>query len=385
MCDWIDYDIEVVAKQLSTKFDYVMRNEMAVFRSAEGEEILVAKGWLPEPADFPAGSPASFEQSYLIDVSFPHPEGGSIRLYAVWNAGGAGLGLGAAFWEQTYLDGLIEWNERVDQLCGRDRNLWQTMPPAPHELDELLHGLFIDFGSDDEALFEHAQDLTSWFTEQHPEGVSTRGSLTAMRDASVASLGLSEPDLETNHADVFGVYELHHHQACSMDDVRAIYAFDDQMLLFPGVHDVYTRTYLEGQSCFATGECGLLDYELDLLDSVMGTQLSYSLRTQLRRGIQEDTSTEFFAARSWMPNPAQLQGTMLAFMDESYSLELFSPHPDGGVVHVHALWELSGAAIPSLSAAFWEQLYLNTLAAWNARLDVLCTDERALWETPTST
>jgi len=113
---------------------------------------------------------------------------------------------------------------------------------------------------------------------------------------------------------------------------------------------------------------------------VMGTQLSYTLRTQMRGPKTSEPQATFFTSRSWMTNPAHLQGTMLAFLDESYSLELFSPHPEGGVVHVHALWELSGAAIPSLSASFWEQLYLNTLATWNSRLDALCTTERGLWE-----
>lgn len=112
-------------------YDYVV--QLRDLQSTSGETITMTRAWLPEPAvvgdeeaeEDPEQEGTFFDQSYSIEVFAPLA-GDSLHLYALWNSAGHPLfSPDNEFWERQYLKGVEDWNDRLDELCTEDRDLWR--------------------------------------------------------------------------------------------------------------------------------------------------------------------------------------------------------------------------------------------------------------------
>jgi len=81
---------------------------------------MMSRTWMPEEAVIGSGDgSAFFDQSYQIELFYPHG-GGTIHLYALWNSAGLqGIDPGSAIWPNSYLDGIRDWDTRLIEICDQ--------------------------------------------------------------------------------------------------------------------------------------------------------------------------------------------------------------------------------------------------------------------------
>ena len=123
-CAELSWTITITDSLLGKSMTYDLRVELRRLSSG----ALLARSWMPEPAALEDGDDALtfFDQSYHIEVFSPLSEASNLHFYAAWNSGGIqGVDSTGDFWTNQHLGGLQDWNNRLDELCGADRSLWQ--------------------------------------------------------------------------------------------------------------------------------------------------------------------------------------------------------------------------------------------------------------------
>jgi hypothetical protein len=121
-CDVVDWHSAVddtIAGLWPMSYELLTRVKRYRYADTDGSEteLLMARNYMPAPAEENV-SAGGFEQSYHVEVF--HPWGGdrTLHLYGLWNYGFIdGVSDDVAFWPNQYLDGLIEWDERIQELC----------------------------------------------------------------------------------------------------------------------------------------------------------------------------------------------------------------------------------------------------------------------------
>lgn len=93
-------------------------------------DVIMVRSWMPEAAKIGADEQTDggtfFDQSYTIETFSMLDTGQALHFYGLWNSGGLrGLDPDADVWEAQYVQGVQEWNDRLDVLCSTQRSLWQ--------------------------------------------------------------------------------------------------------------------------------------------------------------------------------------------------------------------------------------------------------------------
>jgi hypothetical protein len=92
----------------------------------EGREspILLARTWMPQPADFEDDS-KSFSQDYQIEVYYERAPGEVVHVYGIWRHMDLGTFLGLDTENDeviaTTLGNLEDWDEKTAELCAQGR------------------------------------------------------------------------------------------------------------------------------------------------------------------------------------------------------------------------------------------------------------------------
>lgn len=120
-CDQVDWhsEVEDSIAGLSMSYGLVTRMKRFQYEDDDGEASQVALGRnvMPSPAEESVAG-GGFEQSYHIEAYVPRGAGQTLHLYGLWNHGFLdGVSEEAPFWENQYKDGLVEWDERIQELC----------------------------------------------------------------------------------------------------------------------------------------------------------------------------------------------------------------------------------------------------------------------------
>ncbi|MCB9745527.1 MAG: hypothetical protein H6740_23310 [Alphaproteobacteria bacterium] len=116
-CERATWDVDITSEfALGIQMRYPLISGVRWASDGERAPVMLSRTHMPEPAD--ADDPAYFDQSYQIEVLVPRGDD-VLHLYALWNAGGVdGLDPEADFWKDQYLQGLIDYNQRIDELCA---------------------------------------------------------------------------------------------------------------------------------------------------------------------------------------------------------------------------------------------------------------------------
>ncbi len=104
----------------------------------------------------------------------------------------------------------------------------------------------------------------------------------------------------------------------------------------PNSPEIYTRSFTDGEDCFATAECVFLRTENDVLKQNAIMEIRYPLFKDYR-WVDLGDGRHAMAARSWMPESATGEdgGTTIW---QSFTLEIFVPQADDTTVRMMALW-----------------------------------------------
>lgn len=116
--DWHS-DVEDSIVGLAMTYGLVTRMKRFEYEDDDGEttQVVLGRNVMPSPAEENVGA-GGFEQSYHIEAYLPRGTGQTLHLYGLWNHGFLeGVSEEAPFWENQYKDGLVEWDERIQELC----------------------------------------------------------------------------------------------------------------------------------------------------------------------------------------------------------------------------------------------------------------------------
>ena len=245
--------------------------------------------------------------------------------------------------------------------------------PAPEELDALIHYFFTDYETEEEATLADAiANTLEWWRANTAEGES-EGSVTDLRVNEVTPLGMPE-DLSMQF--LVGVYHLVL-QTCSLEEIERIYLEPDQMSLFPGNYDNYTREFQDGEACYSDGSCDRVTWTTEIEDSLMGKSMTYGMSSGLRRFTGIDLENEERSAvlsLTWMLEPAVIgEGGGAAFFDQAYQIEVFVP-VDDRALHLYGIWNSGGLDGVDPDAPIWANSYLDGVKDWDIRLDEICDE-----------
>jgi len=122
-CDVVDWHSDVTdsaADLYVFSYELITRMRRIRYTASEGSDaqVVLARNYMPAPAVDDVED-AGFEQSYHIEAYAPRSEATTLHMYGLWNYGFlADVPGDVPFWTEQYLEGLIEWDERVAQLCS---------------------------------------------------------------------------------------------------------------------------------------------------------------------------------------------------------------------------------------------------------------------------
>ena len=253
----------------------------------------------------------------------------------------------------------------------------KSVDPAPTTLDDLVHFFFLEYGTEDsELLADGVDNLIAWHeTRGDPEGFT--GSLSQVTPDEKALVGL---DPESSNEWLKGVFELVPGPGCTPRDYGLIYAYDDQLKLFPSRYDEYTRDYHLDAECYRGQSCDEAAWTANINGAIGLKRATYAYEVELR-DLVTDAGQQITLARSWLPEAALVGDNEdgKTFFDQSYSIEVFAPY-QGEVLHLYALWNSAGHTMLSPSNEMWERQYVDGITEWNDRMDELCTVDRGLWD-----
>ncbi len=120
-CDQVDWHSEVEDSIFTMTMNYGLVTRMRRFAYEDGDgeatQVVLGRNVMPTPAEDNVDA-GGFEQSYHIEAYVPRGVGRTLHLYGLWNHGFLdGVSEEAPFWENQYKDGLVEWDERIQELC----------------------------------------------------------------------------------------------------------------------------------------------------------------------------------------------------------------------------------------------------------------------------
>lgn len=127
-CDRMEYSVTIAQKLLGKSLDYTLVVQLRRLRDdADDTAALMVRTFLPDEA-LVGGSTdgiATWDQSYQVEVVFSSGKRRSVHHYGLWNSGSLpGIAPDADVWGQQYLDGVQDYNDRLDELCVDERSLW---------------------------------------------------------------------------------------------------------------------------------------------------------------------------------------------------------------------------------------------------------------------
>ncbi len=118
-CDQVDWhsEIEDSFELFNVTYGLITRLKRFWGGDSADEPVVLARNFMPEAAAEDVDG-AGFEQSYHIETFVPRGTGGTLHLYALWNHGFLeDIPDDVPFWAEQYVEGLVDWDERIQELC----------------------------------------------------------------------------------------------------------------------------------------------------------------------------------------------------------------------------------------------------------------------------
>lgn len=246
----------------------------------------------------------------------------------------------------------------------------RNVDPAPADLDGLARFFWSGFEVlDDASLIDGVVNADAALADldEPIDGLLT--DLTAEEAATVPVDGAPDPALAAG-------FFLASKFACTVDQVERIVIALDQLALYEGAYDTYTRTYTADDAAYLAREADTLSWDVALTSAVLGGKFSETLHGAVRRPAAEAPFGPFLVQRTWMPTPAVFEGGNRTFTQD-YQIEVYWERAPGEMIHLYGLWRAfdygSGFTQDNEAAI---GIVLGNLKKWDEGTAELCADGR---------
>lgn len=243
----------------------------------------------------------------------------------------------------------------------------RNIEPAPDDLDGLLHYLWANGRTGDDAqLAEAIENLDA-----------AVGDFTETTDGVVSRLSTEEADLVSprgpfDPADAAGITMLNRF-TCTPEQLDRVLIHAAQDELREGTYRAYDRRYTSDEQGYREGTLPELGWEVDIEATIVLSDYSEKLIGGIRR---LDTAVgPAFVQITWMPEAAVFDGNG-NYWNQDYQLEVYYEQAPRDIVHLYGMWrELSVAGFTSENEGVQRQV-LNGLADWDEATAQLCLENR---------
>jgi hypothetical protein len=117
-CDAVDWT-SIIGDNFVLSYDmtYEVVVKLRRSRDEQGEPaVMLVRSIMPHEAEEDVNV-GGFEQSYHIEAYVPH-DSGTLHLYGMWSYGWvSGMDADATFWSDQYLNGLLDFETKLEDLC----------------------------------------------------------------------------------------------------------------------------------------------------------------------------------------------------------------------------------------------------------------------------
>ena len=247
----------------------------------------------------------------------------------------------------------------------------KKVEPAPEDLDGLFHYFWSNYedGTD--------EDLALAVINAHD--AIDGDVLEDAFDGSISDIDRDELDLVemrsgADPSETTGMF-LVNLLPCTLEQVEEIVISLDQMKLYDGAYESYSREYTSDLDDYLDRREPFLSWVSDIEAKLLGAQYSESVNGGVRHvaSVDEETSPygPFVVARYWMPQEAEFSKKDF-FFTQDYQIEIYYERASGELVHLYGLWRYMGMGTSSTDADSIVRLILNGLKDWDKTTADLC-------------
>jgi hypothetical protein len=255
---------------------------------------------------------------------------------------------------------------------------------APEDLDGLFHWFWThydeEFADDIVTEYDGGSDEEIALAVINAHEVIDGDHLAEAETGALSDFSRGEMDLVSMRStadpdDPDGMYVINAF-VCSLDELRAILARQDQDQLYEGEYDTYDRTYTSDYDDFASGESSTLAWKVEMeAEWMAGASYTEVLRGGLRwvPEIDEDTTPwgPVLMARTWLPQAADFENDDFYF-DQDYQIEVFWERSPNQIVHLYGLWREAGFLDASTDDDTIVHHMTEALAEWDDTTAEIC-------------
>ena len=210
----------------------------------------------------------------------------------------------------------------------------QPPPEAPKELTDLSFYLFSEFESDDDVVAAGLTNLQDWLGKQDlTVEVKDRAVTLPVLDGKNLG-GLKIPQgIDANDQIPIGIPAESPHK---MADQVKLFLEPNQVCIESATTVWAEREFLEGKSCFKSGECDRLEIVQEVRKENILAKVWYDQYKSYRRVILDD-GEEAFVARSWIEEQFPADGGKNSW-DQLFHLDVYLPGKGGSTLRYFAMW-----------------------------------------------
>lgn len=222
-----------------------------------------------------------------------------------------------------------------------------TVAEAPENVEDLVLGLWRSFDDEPEEVERMVRGALDVFDVETLRGAKESGRHVDLEQSDIEGLKFQDVDGNALPApDVTETVPLYLTEilGCSLDEIAAIYVYDDQKELYGSNYIAYDRRFDDraGAEAWARGEVDTASWEGSLTGQILlYPQYTYDFRTEARwvdmPSDLELPEDRVMLGRFWiMDAGAWVEPNRLA---QDYQFEAFIPVGDGEeLLHVYPIW-----------------------------------------------
>lgn len=238
---------------------------------------------------------------------------------------------------------------------------------APEDLDELFHYVWSRYedGTDEEILAAAAN--LDPLIQEHGEGI-----VSDLTEAEQATVDLGSP---RDPAEATGMFVSGPLDCAFADTERLLYALDQEGLYETATgeqsYDAYDRVYTSDLDAYEARETNFLTWTTTYTVTPLFTTYTAVISGSMRYVPEADGVGPVVIQRSYLPDPAVMEGDTEDYFDQDYQLDIVLPKGDISA-HAYTFWrDLQSAGLDDESTGV-QNLLIDGLNDFYVDAETVC-------------